>query len=149
MSSDNVQDYLNKGMYGANQTNPEERRKYLGSLRERIYLSMTIEQVISKNYLSTLKKEIIAHPNHTLLLNGTIDMENLETYIQLSNQLHCPFRMVSDENAKKTSIGLVYVAKEAVNVEVIDVSKKQKPAEETTAEKKVPEKKSFFKRFFS
>lgn len=149
MSSDNVQDYLNKGMYGANQTNPEERRKYLGSLRERIYLSMTIEQVISKSYLSTLKKEIIAHPNHTLLLNGTIDMENLETYIQLSNQLHCPFRMVSDENAKKTSIGLVYVAKEAVNVEVIDVSKKQKPAEETTAEKKVPEKKSFFKRFFS
>ncbi|WP_313466721.1 YueI family protein [Carnobacterium sp.] len=149
MSSDNVQDYLNKGMYGANQTNPEERRKYLGSLRERIYLSMTIEQVISKNYLSTLKKEITAHPNHTLLLNGTIDMENLEAYIQLCNQLNCPFRMVSDENAKETSIGLIYVAKEAVNIEVIDVSKKQKPAEETITEKKVPEKKSFFKRFFS
>ena len=67
MSPNNVQDYLNKGMYGSNQTNPDERRKYLGSLRERIYLTMTIEQVLSNNYIGALKKEIQLHPDNTLL----------------------------------------------------------------------------------
>lgn len=148
MSPNNVQDYLNKGMYGSNQTNPDERRKYLGSLRERIYLTMTIEQVLSNNYIDALKKEIQLHPDNTLLLNASIDMEYLSPYIQLSNSLKCPFRMISDDNSEKSPIGLVYVAPAAVNVDVVDVSEKY-PEPEPDQEKKAPKKKSFFKRFFS
>lgn len=148
MSSDKMQDYLNKGMYGASQTNPEERQKYLGSLRERIYLSMTLEQLISKNYLNVLKKEINKHPNNTLLLNGSVDIKDLDPYIKLSNQLNCLFRIVTDDYAEKSSIGLVYVAKQEVNNDIIDVAKKY-PNSEKTLEKENQEKKSFFRRLFS
>ena len=148
MSSDKMQDYLNKGMYGASQTNPEERQKYLGSLRERIYLSMTLEQLISKNYLNVLKKEINKHPNNTLLLNGSVDIKDLDPYIKLSNQLNCLFRIVTDDHAEKSSIGLVYVAKQEVNNDIIDVAKKY-PNSEKTLEKENQEKKSFFRRLFS
>lgn len=148
MSSDNMQNYLNKGMYGANQTKPEERQKYLGSLRERIFVSMTIEQLTSTNYLDALKKEVNKHPNNILLFNGSVDIEKLDPYIKLGNQLNCSFRIVTDDFAQKSNIGLVYVAPQAVNNDIIDVAEKY-PKSDESSEKKAPEKKSFFKRFFS
>lgn len=148
MSSDNMQNYLNKGMYGANQTKPEERQEYLGSLRERVYLSITIQQLTSTDYSDAVKKEINKHPNNTLLFNGSVDIKDLDPYIKLSNQLSCSFRIVTGEDAEKSSIGLIYVAPQAVNIESIDVEEKY-PQSDETSEKEVPEKKSFFKRFFS
>jgi uncharacterized protein YueI len=148
MSSDNMQNYLSKGMYGANQTKPDERQKYLGSLRERIYLSITIEQLSSMDYSTEVKKEIAQHPNNTLLFNGTVDIKDLDPYIKLSNQLNCSFRIVTDENAEKSTIGLVYVASQAVNIDIIDVAEKY-PNSDKIIEKEVIKKKSFFKKFFS
>jgi uncharacterized protein YueI len=148
MSSDNMQNHLNKGMYGANQTKPDERQQYLGSLRERVYLSITIEQLTSADYSDAVKKEVKKHPKNTLLFNGSVDIKALDPYIKLSNQLNCSFRIVTDEDAEKSNIGLIYVAPQAVNTEIIDVAEKY-PQSDKTSEKKVPEKKSFFKRFFS
>ena len=148
MSSDNMQNYLNKGMYGANQTKPEERQKYLGSLRERIFVSMTIDQLTSKNYIDALKKEVNKHPNNTLLFNGSVDITELDLYIKLSNQLNCTFRIVTDDFAKKSTIGLVYVAPQEVNNDIIDVAEKY-PKSDRSLKKVVPAKKSFFKKLFS
>lgn len=148
MGSDNMQNHLNKGIYGANQTKPEERNKYLGSLRERIYLSMTIDQLITKDYLDALKKEVTKHPNNTLLFNGSIDVEELDPYIKLSNQMNCTFRIVTDEFAKKSDIGLVYVAPQVTNIENIDVAEKY-PKTDNSSNTNVHKKKSFFKKFFS
>ena len=148
MSSDNMQNHLNKGMYGVNQTKPNERQQYLGSLRERIYLSITIEQLTSADYSDAVKKEVNKHPNNTLLFNGSVDIKALDPYIKISNLLNCSFRIVTDEDAEKSNIGLIYVAPQAVDIEIIDVTKKY-PQSDMTSEKKSPEKKSFFKRFFS
>ncbi|SEK31303.1 Uncharacterized protein YueI [Carnobacterium iners] len=148
MGSDNMQNYLSKGMYGAHQTKPDERQKYLGSLRERIYLSITIEQLSSTDYSKEVKKEITQHPKNTLLFNGSVDIKDLDSYIKLSNQLDCSFRIVTDENAEKSNIGLVYVAPQAVNIEIINVVEKY-PNSDKKLEKEVTKKKSFFKKFFS
>lgn len=148
MSSDNMQNYLNKGMYGANQTKPEERQKYLGSLRERIFVSMTIDQLTSKTYIEALEKEVTIHPNNTLLFNGSVDITELDPYIKLSNQLDCTFRIVTDDFAKKSNIGLVYVAPQEVDNDIIDVAEKY-PKSDKSTKKIVPEKKSFFKKLFS
>ncbi|WP_034550700.1 YueI family protein [Carnobacterium funditum] len=148
MSSDNMQDYLNKGIYGANQTKPEERQEYLGSLRERIYLSMTLEQLISTDYLDALKKEITKYPGNTLLFNGSVDIKDLNPYIKLSKQLNCSFRIVTDEDAENCNIGLIYIAPQAVNNEIINVAEKY-PAADEDPEKEKHEKKSFFKKLFS
>ncbi len=40
MAEDNMQEHLNSALYGPPQTKPDERRKYMGSLRERsLYVS--------------------------------------------------------------------------------------------------------------
>lgn len=45
MSKDDVQSHLDKGMYGTPLVNPEEQNKYMGTFRERCYLSMTVAEM--------------------------------------------------------------------------------------------------------
>ena len=45
MSKDDVQSHLDKGMYGTPLVNPEEQHKYMGTFRERCYLSMTVAEM--------------------------------------------------------------------------------------------------------
>lgn len=148
MADRDTQDYLSKGIYGNKKTNPDERNKYFGSLRERVYLSMTIEQLISNDYLESLKKEIQLHPNQQLLLNGQIDMNLLSPYIKLSQENDCSFRIVSDEGAQRSPLGLIYVSTTAVNEKVIDAAIKY-PQSTPSKEEEEEKKDSFFKKFFS
>lgn len=148
MADRDTNDYLSKGIYGNKKTNPDERNKYFGSLRERVYLSMTIEQLISNNYLESLKKEIQLHPNQQLLLNGQVDMDLLSPYIKLSQEHDCSFRIVSDEGAQRSPLGLIYVSTDAVNEEIIDAAVKYpqgSPQKVGESEEKV----SFLKKLFS
>lgn len=147
MADRETQDYLSKGIYGNKKTNPDERNKYFGSLRERVYLSMTIEQLMSNEYLDALKKEIRLHPQQQLLLNGQIDMSKLSPYIKISQDTDCSFRIVSDEGAHHSPFGLIYVSTHAVNEEVVDVAVKY-PSSPPKQEKE-DKNPSFFKKFFS
>lgn len=146
MADRDTQDYLSKGIYGNKKTNPDERNKYFGSLRERVYLSMTIEQLISNDYLDALKKEVHLHPNQQVLLNGQIDMDLLSPYIKLSQENDCSFRIVSDEGAQRSQLGLIYVSSTAVNEEVVDAAVKYPVMASAEQEEKKP---SFFKKLFS
>ena len=146
MADRETQDYLSKGIYGNKKTNPDERNKYFGSLRERVYLSMTTEQLISDDYIAALEKEMQLHPNQQLLLNGQIDMKLLSPYIKLSQKNDCSFRIVSDEGAQRSPLGLIYVSSTAVNEGVVDVSIKYPVS---TPSEKVEQKPSFFKKLFS
>ncbi|WP_373471549.1 YueI family protein [Carnobacterium alterfunditum] len=145
MADRDTQDYLSKGIYGNKKTNPDERNKYFGSLRERVYLSMTIEQLISNDYLESLKKEIQLHPNQQLLLNGQVDMNLLSPYIKLSQENDCSFRIVSDEGAQRSPLGLIYVSTDAVNEKIVDVAVKYP---QNAPQKEVEEKASLFKKLF-
>lgn len=44
----NLDDYLQKGMYGEKQLKPDEKRKYLGTFRERIVVALKKSQVMEK-----------------------------------------------------------------------------------------------------
>jgi len=145
MADKDTQDYLSKGIYGNKKTNPDERNKYFGSLRERVYLSMTIEQLISNDYFESLKKEIQLHPNQQLLLNGQVDMNLLSPYIKLSQENDCSFRIVSDEGAQHSPFGLIYVSTDAVNEKIVDVAVKYP---QNAPQKEVEEKDSLFKKLF-
>lgn len=146
MSEKDVQDYLTSGLYGAPQTKPEERNKFLGNLRERVYVSMTPEELVSKNYLTALQTEMEQHPDAQLLLNGSIDSSEFSPYIKLCNQQTTQFTIVTNQFASKSPFALLLVAKEAVDSAVIDIAEKY-PVTETPVEE--PEKKSLLKRLFS
>lgn len=57
MAQDDVKSHLDKGLYGTPLVNPEEQHKYLGTFRERCYLSMTVAEMIQpKNKENFLKR---------------------------------------------------------------------------------------------
>nr|WP_290032754.1 DUF1694 domain-containing protein [Ligilactobacillus cholophilus] len=56
--TDQLQEHLNKGMYGTPQLKPDEQRKYLGTFRERVDLTMTFAQLNSGKYYGCTRTRI-------------------------------------------------------------------------------------------
>lgn len=148
--SDELEKRLDTGMYGTPRVNPDEQRKYLGTFRERCYLSMTVTEMKKKDNQKTLLNALPDYQGALVLLNGKLP-ESIQTdYITLLTKQQMEFRIVSDaQDAGPDSIGLLIAGKEAVNQDVIDIEKKY-PAATTQSDKEheQPEKTSFWKRLF-
>ena len=71
--SDELQNHMNKGMYGTPQINPDERRKYLGTFRERVDVVITFEELNNPESLLDLSQEMSIHPDFRLIINGQVD----------------------------------------------------------------------------
>ena len=161
MTKRDVQDYLDQAMYGTPQLKPDEQRKYLGTFRERVYLSMTIDEMKNKANVAHLQTEIATHPDQQILINAEAPFDLQNTYMKVAQQTNCPFRIVeTDQQKNGTAIGLIYIADEAVNVDVIAVSKKYGPTpapkpvitpstSSSDTPEEAPAKKGFFKNLFS
>lgn len=117
---DNLQQHLNNSIYGPPQTNPEERRHYLGSLRERAALLITNKQMADKATLPAFKQAFSALSQHTdyqLLLNGKLDTTITAPYLAAAAAAHFRFTLVNDETASvaPTECGLLIAAPNAIN----------------------------------
>lgn len=141
-------EYLQKGQYGLKQTLPDERRKFLGSLRERVYLVVPLEQVETKQAEQAFAEEFKQHPDGSLLLNGTYDMSTYAHLIQLSKQAEIAFTFVANENAEHSPYAAIFTAAAAINEPLVELNEKYPLPEKNTPQKN-EKKKSFFKRFFS
>ena len=147
MSKDDVQSHLDKGMYGTPLVNPEEQHQYLGTFRERCYLSMSINEMSDPVNKERFLKEIEKQPEATILLNGALPMAIQNQYIQLATKNNVRFTIVNDfVSDEPDSIGLLLTAKHAVNEPVIDVEKKY-PKEKEEPQKNT-KKKRLWDRFF-
>ncbi|EOH91425.1 YueI family protein [Enterococcus villorum] len=148
MAKDDLQSHLDKGMYGTPLVNPEEQHQYMGTFRERCYLSMTITEMKDPVNKENFLKELENQPDATVLLNGLLPLALQNQYIQLATKKNVHFTIVNDfVSDDPNSFGLLLTAKEAVNEPVIDVEKKY-PKDESLPQKEQPKKKSFWKRFF-
>jgi uncharacterized protein YueI len=123
LSDSKVEEYLNQGIYGPKETNPEERRQFLGTIRERIEIALTKAQVMEVQLYSEIELAMKNHPKLQLLLNGEIDYRFLSKYIAVANRKQIPFTIVTNKD-HTTDIGLVLTHEEAVNKEDIYVTKK-------------------------
>lgn len=114
---------MDKGLYGTPLVNPEEQHKYLGTFRERCYLSMTVAEMIQpKNKENFLKNSKTSRCFHTLEWGSTLSVQN--QYIQLATKSNSRFTVVNDYvTANPEEFGLLLTAKEAVNEPVIDIEK--------------------------
>ena len=154
MPSKDVQDYLEKGMYGAPQLKPEEKKQYLGTFRERVYLTMTIAEMRDKKNVTHFKQELQNNPDQQLLLNASADFSLQNTYMVIAQKANCPFKIIdSDEALSDETIGLVYAGETAVDIEKVSVSEKyapvRTPAEQLTTTTEQPkEKTGFFAKLF-
>lgn len=134
-----VEDYLEKGMHGPKETKPEERKKFLGTLRERVIVALTKSQVMEPGVYPEIIQSMKEHPSALLLLNGELDYSFLAEYIQEARKQNISFSIVKNKEVR-TNIGLVLAYPYAIDKENIYVSKK--------SSKKAPSQPKKKKRFF-
>lgn len=131
---DNVNDHITNALFGGKQTKPDERRHYLGSLRERVELRITndalSDQTTVWNFRMALPK-YKGKPNLTVLINGKLGMGITGPYIKLCSENNLKFTLINDRTALlgADDSGLLIVAPDAVNfpddqIALVDTTKK-------------------------
>ena len=111
--NNNVDDYLQKGIYGEKQIKVEERNVYLGTIRERIELALTCSQVMKNDIYKEFEKTL-SLKDITVLLNGSLPYSALSKYIKLANMKNIPFSLVNNLPIP-THIGLVVTYQYAID----------------------------------
>lgn len=135
-----LQDHLNKGMYGTPQIKPDEKRKYLGTFRERVALTMTFAEVKDKEYQQDLKQMLSQHPELRVIVNGQIKNPLLNELLQIFKQTNVQFTLNTDRclpHAENDLAIVVCDAKKALHIDEVDICKLYPKKEQV----KIPEQK--------
>ena len=123
MSKKEVDEYLQQGIYGVKEIKPEERKRYLGTLRERVIAVLYQAQVAEKEVYPEIVQLIKQHPKASLFLNGNMTDAYLTKYIELATEHKIRYKMVFNKDYN-TDLGLVLAEETAVNQENIYIEKK-------------------------
>ncbi|MFP7733755.1 YueI family protein [Priestia aryabhattai] len=108
--SDQLEEYLERGMYGAKETKRDERRYFLTALRENIEIALKKGQVMKKD-IAKIKPLLKKVKDGHLFLNGSLSYSYLSPYVQAANEYKVPFTIVRNLEAN-TDIGLVLTGSE-------------------------------------
>ncbi|WP_208585979.1 YueI family protein [Gracilibacillus suaedae] len=130
MAKKEIDDYLQEGIYGAKEINPDEKRKYLGTYRERVVLALSKSQVRGKKGLSELEGQIHHFPDTTLLMNNNMSIRFFKPYRELAEKLDISHTYVSNREAD-SDYGLILAAKTAVDKEDIVLTEAEQTEKET------------------
>lgn len=134
------------------QTKPDERRRYLGSLRERVLVRLDNSEVKKAHATNLFLRHMADYQGYTILINGKIGnnafLNKLES---LCSQQNIPFTLVNNESAKSGphDTAILVVAKNAINRQRIEINQVY-PAEFPKAQISAPPKKKdgFWHRLF-
>lgn len=140
LSKKEVDEYLQQGIYGVKEIKPGERKRYLGTLRERVIAVLYQGQVAETEVYPEIVQLIKQHPKACLFLNGNMTDEYLTKYIELAIEHKIRYKMVFNKEYN-TDLGLVLAEEAAVNKEDIYIEKK-------VIKEQVEKKPSFFDNLF-
>lgn len=158
MTNDNLQEHLNNGLYGTPQLHPDEQRKYLGTFRERVSLTITFKEFSNNQNacLTAIKQEISSNTEEKLSIkiNGQLSSDIIDKIIQISKENNTKFEYLADASFSHDDDANAIVicsSKSALHIENIDVeSKYHELFERKSEEKNDPEedKKGFLSKLF-
>jgi uncharacterized protein YueI len=134
LERDKVEEYLQTGMYGPKEIKPEERKRFLGTLRERIVVALTISQVRESKVVNSLEKILKENTKAHMYLNGQIEYTSLSKYLKMAGKIGIPFTMVNNQEVE-TDIGLVLAYDYAVDKEDIFIKNEVYPQHQVKEEK--------------
>lgn len=135
MVKQNVDDYLQQGIHGAKEIKPDERRRFLGTIRERVVVVLTKAEVrreqIEPEFMQLLKDNSSAQ----IFLNGNMNYTYYSKYIALAEKMNVAYKVVTNKE-HDSEYGLVLAYDYAIDKEDITLSKQNKPIfEEAPADK--------------
>ncbi|KGX83404.1 YueI family protein [Pontibacillus marinus] len=120
MGKRSVDDVLQEGIHGKKQIKASERKRFLGTFRERVVIALTKGQLMQDEALFQLEQAMKNHPDTKLLLNGNVSPRFMNSEQDLASKYNIPYTVVSNREAE-TDIGAVLTYDHAVNIEDIFV----------------------------
>ncbi|MGP4062694.1 YueI family protein [Halobacillus sp. H74] len=145
MKKADIEDYLQEGIYGSKETKPSERRRYLGTLRERVVLLLTKAQVMQETGLDELTDRMKENKDGKLLLNGEISYRFLSPYKDAAERNDIHHTTVSNQDID-TDVGAILTVDYAIEKEHIYVEpKKEREGKSDEGEGVIGFLKSLFK----
>ncbi len=134
MGNSKLDDYLQQGIHGAKQTKPDERRRFLTTLRERVVIALTKGEVMRKGVEPEVEQLMDENREAHLFLNGNISYSYLSEYIKAAEKRGIEFTIVTNKDYD-SELGLVLAHDHAIDKENIYLGKK-KPVIQTAAANK-------------
>ncbi len=118
-----MDDYLQQGIHGAKVTKPDERRRFLGTIRERVAVALTQAQIGDDSLLPQLEQIMDEHASAHLYLNGNISYSAFSHYIEAAKKRGITYTMVTNKE-HDSDLGLVLAHDQAIDKEEIFLEKK-------------------------
>ena len=148
--TDNLQQRIDQSASGRPLVKPDEQAMYLGSFRERCYISMTVKQMKKETNKTLLTRALTAYPEAKVLIHGNLPTSLQSNYIQIVTTNKHAFTIVTPKQPLNDDvIGLLLVSDQAVHEEIIDLEEKfQKNESKVTPHKESKEKKGFWSKWF-
>lgn len=134
LMTEKIDEYLKQGIYGQKQTKPDERRRYLGTLRERTVIVLTQPQVRKQGVMSEVEAAIKQNQKARLYLNGHMGYEDISKYSKIATIHHVEYTIVTNKDYN-SELGLVLAYDHAIDKEEVYV-KDEKPKIEEAEQKK-------------
>lgn len=121
-----VDQRLENGIYGTPKIKPDEQRKYLGTFRERVCLTISVAELRQRNWTAAVTKELQRGIGNLVFVNGNLPHSELHPYIRAAAAANGQFTMKTDPEFKTDpdSLAIVIAAKDAVYQSPIDVTKR-------------------------
>ncbi len=135
MRGPDIEDYLQQGLHGPLETKPNERRRFLGTLRERVIIALTKAQMREPGTYPEVEAAMKEHPQATLFLNGHIDYDHISKYIRLARKYGVK-TSIATNTEYDSELGLVLAAGYAIHKKDIYVKKEDKQEKAKQKDKK-------------
>lgn len=139
---------LLKSSLGEHRLKPDEQRYFLGTYKERVVLTATLEEITQQAVADYIASELvplsIKYPPLSLKLSPELDANLQMLYMKLAKDHHLAATIV-DETNHQSPFALVLHTNHVVDIQdtaVPNFSKTQKPTEKSS------KKRSLLKKFF-
>jgi uncharacterized protein YueI len=124
LSKQSVDEILQQGIQGPKEIKPDEKRKFLGTFRERVIIALKKNQVMENDIYPQVENSMKESKAAHLFLNGNIGYEKLSKYIKLAKKYKIEHTIVTNKE-HDTEIGLVLAMDHAIDKTEIYIIEKE------------------------
>ena len=121
-----AQQRIDNAIYGTPKIKPDEQRKYLGTFRERVCLTISVAELRQQDWTTALKAELDRGIGKLVFINGNLPHEELRPYMKVASASGGQFTLKTEPQFKTndSDLAIVVAAKEAVYQSPVDVVKR-------------------------
>lgn len=122
---DETEQRLKDSMNGPKTLKPDEQHHYLGTFRERVYLTISVTQAKQHDWSATASKVLAAHKDSQLIINGNLASSLTRPYQLAAIKADAKFIIKTDPfyHTRPTDLAIVIASDHAVYQSPVDVEK--------------------------